>query len=279
MPELPEVETTLRGIEPYVYQRAITDIVVRESRMRWPVPTADLKALIGRTVTHIERRAKYILMHTDAGVILLHLGMSGSLRVLKNGAAKGVEKGAELGKHDHIDLCFDNNAIVRFNDPRRFGCCLLIQQPINEHKLILKLGPEPLSDSFNSDYLYSKARQRSAPIKNVIMDGHVVVGVGNIYASEALYESGIRPTKPANKIGKKRIDRLTQEIRAVLAKAIKAGGTTLKDFTQTDGKPGYFRHELQVYGRKGENCYRCGSQIKSLVLGQRNTFYCGNCQR
>ena len=275
MPELPEVETTLKGIEPYVYQRAITDVVVREPRMRWPVPTAKLKALIGHTVTHIERRAKYILMHTNAGVRLLQLGMSGSLRVLKSEA----KNGAELGKHDHIDFCFDNNFIVRFNDPRRFGCCLLIQQPITEHKLIAKLGPEPLSDRFDGDYLFSKARQRSAPIKNVIMDGHVVVGVGNIYASEALFESGIRPTKPANRIGKQRIERLTLEIKAVLAKAIKAGGTTLKDFTQTDGKPGYFRHELQVYGRKGEDCYRCGSQIKSLVLGQRNTFYCSNCQR
>lgn len=271
MPELPEVETTLRGIEPYVDKQVIVDIVVRESRMRWPVPTAELAGLVGRKVTHIERRAKYILLHTDAGVILLHLGMSGSLRVLENGA--------DLGKHDHIDIQFDNNAIIRFNDPRRFGCCLLIQPPIREHKLLAKLGPEPLSDGFDGDYLYVKARQRSAPIKNVIMDGHVVVGVGNIYASEALYQAGIRPSKSANKISRQRIGQLAQEIRAVLAKAIKAGGTTLNDFTQADGKPGYFSQELQVYGRKGEACNRCGSEIKSLVLGQRNTFYCGSCQR
>jgi len=270
MPELPEVETTLRGIAPHLGGQIIHSIVVRNASLRWPVPVADLQALVGQRIENLERRAKYILLHTAKGVILLHLGMSGSMRILP--------VGTEPEKHDHIDIEVSTNVIARFNDPRRFGCCLLLNPPIGQHKLLASLGPEPLSDAFNGDYLYQCSRGKTTPVKNVIMDGHIVVGVGNIYASESLYEAGIRPTTPASRIGKTRYHRLVQEIKLVLAKAIKAGGTTLNDFTQTDGKPGYFRHELQVYARQGQACHRCGQAIKSKVIGQRNTFYCTRCQ-
>ncbi|MCH2189889.1 MAG: bifunctional DNA-formamidopyrimidine glycosylase/DNA-(apurinic or apyrimidinic site) lyase [Gammaproteobacteria bacterium] len=273
MPELPEVETSMRGIAPYVENQHIDQIVVRETRLRWPVPAVDFERLRGQSVFKLERRAKYILMHTELGVVLLHLGMSGSVRVIE------PDHDRSIGKHDHIDFEFSNGAIIRFNDPRRFGCCLLIKSPLEQYKLLAKLGPEPLSDSFNVEYLYRLTRGKTAPIKNVIMQGNVVVGVGNIYASESLFEAGIRPTTQAGKISKKRLSKLVNEIKAVLTKAIKAGGTTLSDFTQADGKPGYFRHELQVYGRAGEACFRCGARLKSMVIAQRNTFYCGSCQR
>lgn len=273
MPELPEVETSMRGIAPFVEKQKIRNITVRDDRLRWPVPVKDLNRLSGNVVHKLERRAKYILMHTELGAILLHLGMSGSVRVIEPDSDRVIEK------HDHIDFEFYNDVLIRFNDPRRFGCCLFIKPPLEQHKLLGSLGPEPLSDAFDGDYLHQRTRGKTAPIKNVIMDGHVVVGVGNIYASESLFEAGIRPITQAGKISKQRLTKLVDEIKAVLAKAIEAGGTTLNDFTQADGKPGYFRHELQVYGRSGESCYRCGSTLKSMVLGQRNTFYCGNCQR
>lgn len=270
MPELPEVETTLRGIEPYVDGQTIRQIVVRNASLRWPIPTLELQSLVGQTVEQVERRAKYILLHTPKGVILLHLGMSGSLRI--------SDPETPVGKHDHVDLVFANNKIIRLNDPRRFGCCLLLQVPVLEHKLLASLGPEPLSDSFDGDHLFALSRKRSVAVKNFIMDGKVVVGVGNIYASESLYEAGIRPTTAAHRVSRKRYQRLALEIKKVLAKAIEAGGTTLNDFTQADGKPGYFRHELQVYARAGEPCLKCSSPIKSTVIGQRNTFYCTHCQ-
>ena len=273
MPELPEVETTLRGIAPYVDGQSIKECIVREHRMRWPVPVDRLKALEGQRITSIERRAKYILLHTTNEVVLLHLGMSGSIRGLTGSTQVAISK------HDHIDICFENGNTLRFNDPRRFGCCLVIDKPHENHSLLAKLGPEPLSDDFNVDYLWKKTQSRKAPIKNVIMDGAVVVGVGNIYASESLYEAGIRPATQANRVSKKRLIILVDKIKAVLHKAIQAGGTTLNDFTQADGKPGYFRHELQVYARAGLKCYGCGSEIKSKTIGQRNTFYCTSCQR
>lgn len=271
MPELPEVETTLRGIEPHMYGGTITNIVVRDTRLRWPVPAEELATFVGHSVNKVDRRAKYILIHSIQGVIMLHLGMSGIMRVLK--------AGSPAQKHDHIDIEIDKSTIIRFNDPRRFGCCLVLQEPVGEHKLLINLGPEPLSDAFNGDYLYAQSRGRTMPIKNFIMDGHVVVGVGNIYASESLYAAGIRPTAQAQKVSKKRCERLAQEIKNVLAKAIKAGGTTLNDFTQVDGKPGYFRHELQVYARKGQACNQCGALIKAKIIGQRNTFFCTACQK
>lgn len=270
MPELPEVETSLRGIEPFTAGLRISDIVVRNAALRWPIPVAELQALVGQRIERLERRAKYILLHTQRGVILLHLGMSGSLRV--------VDGEHSPTKHDHLDIKVDSGKIVRLNDPRRFGCCLLLQEPVAEHKLLASLGPEPLSDSFDGNRLFELSRKRSVAVKNFIMDGKTVVGVGNIYASESLFEAGIRPSMAAKRVSRARYQLLARHIKDVLAKAIKAGGTTLNDFTQTDGKPGYFRHELQVYARAGESCTRCDSKIKSQVIGQRSTFYCPTCQ-
>jgi formamidopyrimidine-DNA glycosylase len=270
MPELPEVETTLRGIEPFVDGQVISQIVVRNASLRWPVPSAALQALCGQTVRKIERRAKYILIYTDSGVILLHLGMSGSLRVL--------DHQEDVSKHDHIDLVFNNRKAVRLNDPRRFGCCLLLQEPVEEHKLLANLGPEPLSDAFDGDHLFKLSRKRSIAVKNFIMDGKTVVGVGNIYASESLFQAQLRPGMAAKSVSRARYRSLAEEIKLVLSKAIQAGGTTLNDFSQVDGKPGYFQQELLVYGRAGEPCNRCSSEIKSQIIGQRNTFYCPTCQ-
>jgi formamidopyrimidine-DNA glycosylase len=270
MPELPEVETTLRGLEPYLKNAIISDIVVRNASLRWPVPVKQLSTLVGQTITGAERRAKYIFIHTKLGSILLHLGMSGSIRVL--------EIGAEVGRHDHLDISLNGRTIIRLNDPRRFGCCLLAHEPINEHKLIAKLGPEPLSSGFDGEVLFKRSRGRSISVKNLIMDGNIVVGVGNIYACESLFIAGIRPTLAAKRLSRQRYSKLAQTIKVVLANAIKAGGTTLNDFTQADGKPGYFKQELQVYGRAGEACNDCGCKIKSQLVGQRNTFYCPSCQ-
>jgi len=269
MPELPEVETTLRGIAPFIEGQRLTDVVVRNASLRWPIPSSRLQALVGKKIELAERRAKYILLHTGAECVMLHLGMSGSLRVL--------DASEPAGKHDHVDLQFGSK-LVRFNDPRRFGCCLVLQEPINKHKLLSSLGPEPLSAGFDGDHLFKASRGRKIAVKNFIMDGKVVVGVGNIYASESLFEAGVRPTVAAGKISRARYQRLAKEIRAVLAKAIESGGTTLNDFTQTDGKPGYFSQKLRVYGRAGEDCYQCGTELKSKVIGQRNTFFCVKCQ-
>lgn len=271
MPELPEVETTLRGIEPHMSGQVISKITVRNASLRWPVPVDALQSLVGLRIDKLERRAKYILLITTNGTVLLHLGMSGSMRVLP--AQTPPEK------HDHIDIEVAGNVVARLNDPRRFGCCLVIDGELETHKLLANLGPEPLSEDFTGDYLFQRSRGKKTSIKNFVMDGGVVVGVGNIYASESLYEATIRPTTQACNVSRKRYQRLVQEIKTVLTKAIKAGGTTLNDFTQADGKPGYFRHELQVYARAGESCNRCGAQIKSKVIGQRNTFYCSACQK
>lgn len=271
MPELPEVETTLRGIEPFVVGQSLTKVVVRNPSLRWPVQVDELAALVGERVTSLERRAKYLLLHTDSACILLHLGMSGSLRV--------VDSDSDHGKHDHIDLEFSDQKVVRFNDPRRFGCCLVIRDSVDQHRLLSRLGPEPLSDNFHAEWLFQASRGKNQTIKTLIMDNTVVVGVGNIYASESLFKAGIRPTMSAKRISRARCEKLVNEIVAVLSKAIRAGGTTLNDFTQSDGKPGYFAQELQVYGRVGQPCYRCGDEIQSKVIVQRNTFYCRNCQK
>jgi len=271
MPELPEVETTLRGIEPYVLGKTLSKVIVRNASLRWPIPTQSIESLVGEKVNRVERRAKYILLFTDRGVILLHLGMSGSLRV--------VDANHEVGKHDHLDLEFDQEKSIRLNDPRRFGCCLLVDEPVDQHRLLVNLGPEPLSDAFNGEHLFALSRGKSQAVKNFIMDNKVVVGVGNIYASESLYKAGIRPTIAAKNISRARYLKLAEEIIVVLSKAIRAGGTTLNDFTQSDGKPGYFAQELQVYGRLGQACNHCGNAIVSKVIGQRNTFYCTTCQK
>lgn len=270
MPELPEVETTLRGISAYVEGAEISNVVVRNAALRWPVPKRALRQLIGQHIDSAQRRAKYILLHTASGIILLHLGMSGSLRVLPSGSAHG--------KHDHLDIELDGRHVLRLNDPRRFGCCLLATPPLEDHKLIKSLGPEPLGSQFHADYLFKQSRRRKVAVKNFIMDGKVVVGVGNIYASESLYLAGIRPTLSAGRISRARYGLLVEAIQSVLSDAIKAGGTTLNDFTQADGMPGYFSQQLRVYGRAGLPCLQCATPIKSTVIGQRNTFFCPACQ-
>ena len=270
MPELPEVETTLRGIAAHVAGKRIKSIVVRVPQLRWPVPKAVERA-IGQRVNGIRRRAKYLMLDTDTGSIVLHLGMSGSLTI------QSLEKPVQ--KHDHLDIVFEDQRCLRLNDPRRFGACLW--QDIDEPQLeILKnLGPEPLSDVFDGQRLYNLSRGRSGAVKNFIMTNAVVVGVGNIYANEALFRSGIDPRRAAGRVSRTRYNMLSEQIKNVLAEAIEKGGTTLRDFLGADGKPGYFRIQLKVYGRAGEPCQKCETTIRSIRIGQRNTFYCPQCQR
>ncbi len=270
MPELPEVETSRRGIEPHLTGTTITLVVVREHRMRWPIP-ADLPSLAqGRQIESVRRRGKYLLIDLIEGSILLHLGMSGSLRIL--------DQGAVPGKHDHLDIELASGKLLRLTDPRRFGAVLW--QPRGEvHKLLASLGPEPLQDEFNTAYLVAQCKGRSLAIKQLIMTSGVVVGVGNIYANEALFRSGIDPRRAAGRISKARLERLVAAIKVVLAQAIEKGGTTLKDFLTSDGKPGYFVQELQVYGRAGEPCVSCGTTLKEVRMSQRSTVFCPQCQR
>ncbi|HET7300934.1 MAG TPA: bifunctional DNA-formamidopyrimidine glycosylase/DNA-(apurinic or apyrimidinic site) lyase [Oleiagrimonas sp.] len=270
MPELPEVETTRRGIAPYLEGRCIERVTLRRRDLRWSIPEAIGKTLPGQRIDTIARRAKYLLLNTDAGSALLHLGMSGSLRILMTGTP--------AGKHDHYDLRLDSGNILRFNDPRRFGC-LLWQPPGETHPLLTGLGPEPLSADFDGDHLWRLSRGRSASVKTFLMDQSVVVGVGNIYASEALFAAGIHPARPAGRVSRERYRLLATAVQDILAYAIERGGTTLRDFIRPDGAPGYFEQELMVYGRTGEPCRRCGAPIRARVLGQRNTFFCVRCQR
>ena len=270
MPELPEVETSLRGVTPWLAGQQVVGVEVRERRLRWPVPAAIDRELPGRFIRSLRRRAKYLLFQTDAGTLMLHLGMSGSLRI--------VDAGTPAGKHDHVDIAVASGKMLRFRDPRRFGSLLWTADP-GRHPLLARLGPEPLSDDFDGDHLWRAARGRRAPIKSLIMNGRVVVGVGNIYASEALFMAGIHPARRADRISRARMQRLAAAIRAVLAQAIRAGGTTLRDFANGDGEPGYFSLELKVYGRDGEPCPSCDAPIAAAVLGQRSTWYCKRCQR
>ncbi len=269
MPELPEVETTRRGISPWLTGRTITGVTVRRQALRWPLP--DLATLLpGRTVQQISRRAKYLLLACDAaGTLLIHLGMSGSLRILP------IDTPPQT--HDHLDIRFGSHCL-RLRDPRRFGAVLWTDTPPDQHPLLRHLGPEPLSPAFHTNYLYASTRQRRTAIKTVLMDGKVVVGVGNIYATEALYAAGIHPNRAAYRIARVRLDRLVAAIRQILSAAIDQGGTTLRDFQQEDGKPGYFRHQLQVYGRTGEPCYRCQTRLRMQRIGQRSSAYCPHCQ-
>jgi len=270
MPELPEVETTLRGIEPHILGKKITDVIIRNRSLRWPIPAALKTNLVQQILKQINRRGKYLLLVTDNGTAILHLGMSGSLRI------NDINTTAE--KHDHVDIVFENNKILRFRDPRRFGCLLWTNKPAEQHKLISVMGPEPLSDSFNAEYLFEKSRGKKSTVKSFIMDSKVVTGVGNIYASEALFSAGILPTRQAGRISKARYQRLAQSIKDVLKKAISQGGTTLKDFTREDGQPGYFKQSLKVYDRAGQDCINCGNTIKQKTLNQRSTYYCSHCQ-
>jgi len=269
MPELPEVETSRRGIAPWLEEQRIQDITIRERRLRWPVPN-DLEAkLTGQTVRALRRRAKYLLFDTDRGTAMLHLGMSGSVRI--------IDPDEPAGKHDHIDIRFDNGKALRFRDPRRFGSLLWADDP-GEHPLLRDLGPEPLDDVFDGDYLFGRSRNRKIAVKPFIMNASIVVGVGNIYASEALFSAGINPKRAAGRVSRERMWRLADAIKSVLSRAIDAGGTTLRDFHGGDGEPGYFKQKLDAYGREGEACRRCDAEISAVVLGQRSTFYCKRCQ-
>lgn len=274
MPELPEVETTKNGIAPYLEHETIAQLTVRRRDLRWPIQNGLERTLKGVRVNRITRRGKYILIHTSKGTLLSHLGMSGSLRVLP----KGTHDQHELKKHDHFDILTESGHIIRYHDPRRFGFLLWTKEDPNLHPRIAVLGPEPLSDDFTAEYLHKASRKRTATVKSFIMDSHIVVGVGNIYASESLFGAGIRPTVQAGKVSLARYEKLVACIQAVLARSIKQGGTTLKDFVNSKGEPGYFAQQLNVYGREGEACRTCSSIIKQKTIGQRASFYCPKCQ-
>ena len=270
MPELPEVETTRLGLLPLLGQ-TVSRVVIHNPSLRWPVPAHLAQTLAGQRFLALKRRAKYILAECDSGTLLLHLGMSGRICLL--------EQDEPPGKHDHLDIHFTDGHVLRLRDPRRFGAVLWLAGDPLQHPLLASLGVEPLEEAFNRAYLYREIRSRSAPIKNVIIDSHLVVGVGNIYASESLFRARISPKVPANKLSKPRCERLVQEIKATLQDALAAGGSSLRDFFGADGSPGYFQQEYFVYGRTGKLCKVCGAQIKSIRLGQRSTFFCSNCQR
>lgn len=270
MPELPEVETTRRGIEPYLIGKRVLALTIRQPRLRWPIPAGLRRGLPGQKIEGVERRAKYLLAHTAAGSALLHLGMSGSLRIL--------DAAMPAGPHDHVDWMLSSGRILRYTDPRRFGCQLW-QAPGKIHPLLAALGPEPLGESFDADYLWKASRGRNASVKLFLMDQKIVVGVGNIYAVEALFAAGIHPCRAAGSVSLARYARLADEVKRILVHAIARGGTTLRDFISPDGVPGYFEQELFVYGRAGEPCKVCRTPIRNIVLGQRSTFYCPRCQR
>lgn len=279
MPELPEVETTRRGISPHLVGQCIEKVIIREHRLRWPINKNLVRTLVGLTISEVDRRGKYLLLYTKknindercAGCLILHLGMSGSLRVLP------AETSAI--KHDHVDIILNNLHCLRYRDPRRFGAILWTQKDPLQHKLLSKLGLEPLDNEFDGEYLFTKSRGRSIAVKTFIMNSHILVGAGNIYANEALFCAGIRPTRAAGRISKKRYISLAIAIREVLRRAISAGGTTLRDFTASDGQPGYFKQELKVYGKNKEPCVICGNAIKCVQLAQRATYFCPHCQR
>jgi formamidopyrimidine-DNA glycosylase len=271
MPELPEVETTLLGIKPFVLQQKIQSIVVRHHGLRWPV-TANLnEQLEGQTIQEISRRGKYLLFHTTHGHLILHLGMSGSLRILTHDAP--------AKKHDHVDIVLASGKVLRFRDPRRFGAILwTIDDPLL-HPLLANLGLEPLKSSFTGKYLWERAQKRKVPVKNFLMDSKIVVGVGNIYATESLFAARISPKKPAGKISLVQYEILAKAVKQILKAAIKKGGTTLKDFVDSQGNKGYFSIQLKAYGRGGKECVVCGKTLKEIRLGQRSSVYCPHCQR
>lgn len=271
MPELPEVETTRRGIEPSVISRTIDRVVVREPRLRWRIPKELPAQAAGQRIQELRRRAKYLLFDLQHGTMILHLGMSGSLRVMPATTAPIL--------HDHVDIVLDSGLCLRFNDPRRFGSLLWTTDDPLTHPLLQSLAPEPLSDEFDADYLARAAKGRSVAIKQLLMNSQVVVGVGNIYASEALFHAGIRPRRSAARIKRGEFDALVKSIKQVLRAAIREGGTTLRDYVNPQGMPGYFRQKLFVYERTGEPCRVCKTPVRHLVQGQRSTYFCPSCQR
>ncbi len=270
MPELPEVETSCRGIRPHVVGQQILDVIVRQPKLRYPIPPL-VGPLVGQRIDAVTRRGKYLLLAAGTGHLLIHLGMSGSLRL--------VPSTEPPGKHDHVDWQLASGLSLRLTDPRRFGVVDWLEGDPFAHKLLATLGPEPLEPEFDTDFLYRQSRGRRVPVKSFIMDSHVVVGVGNIYANEALFMAGIHPLRSASRISLERYQRLTAAIKAVLAAAIQQGGTTLRDFVGGDGKPGYFKQSLHVYGRDGLPCGQCGTLLKEARLAQRATVFCPRCQR
>lgn len=273
MPELPEVETTLRGIAPYIVNQTIDCVEVRQPQLRWPVMENLSAQLEGEIVVSVKRRAKYLLIGLISGTLIIHLGMSGSLRIFTDSSAPAVKK------HDHLDIMFTNGTLLRFHDPRRFGAVLWFVGVVEHHPLLANLGPEPLSEKFNEEYLQQKLAKQKRAIKLAIMDNHTVVGVGNIYANEALFRSGIHPAAAAMSLNKIQVNALTIAIKQILEEAINAGGSTLRDFVNSAGNSGYFQLQHYVYGRAGEPCLKCGHPIEKMVLGQRSSFYCPHCQK
>ncbi|MCG7984329.1 MAG: bifunctional DNA-formamidopyrimidine glycosylase/DNA-(apurinic or apyrimidinic site) lyase [Candidatus Thiodiazotropha lotti] len=271
MPELPEVETTCRGIAPHITGKKVKQVVIRQPRLRWPIPIDLPQQLKGRKLLNVSRRGKYLLLAFHHGTLIIHLGMSGSLRILPPDCA--------VQKHDHFDLQVSGGKLLRLRDPRRFGAVLWTDHPPSQHPLIAHLGPEPLEESFNTAYLHEQGQRRRVTIKQLIMDSKVVVGVGNIYASESLFKSAIHPTRPSNRIAESRYGKLVEAIKETLTAAIAQGGTTLRDFQREDGNPGYFAQQLQVYGKTDQACPRCASPIRQKTIAQRSTFYCATCQR
>ena len=268
MPELPEVETTKNGLAKLLSSKTITKVEIRNPKLRWTIDKSIKSKITNQVVRSFSRRGKYILFNLEKGYLMIHLGMSGKINV--------VDTQEPLQKHDHFLLHFDKK-VMRFNDPRRFGSIFYIESL--DHKLLNSLGVEPLEDSFNENHLFENSRNKTQNVKAYIMDSRIVVGIGNIYACESLYMAGINPKTRVNKISNQRYMSLTNNIKMVLKKAIKAGGTTLQDFAKVDGKPGYFSQELSVYGRENENCYNCNGKIKRIVQNQRSTFYCPKCQK
>ncbi|MES2824979.1 MAG: bifunctional DNA-formamidopyrimidine glycosylase/DNA-(apurinic or apyrimidinic site) lyase [Pseudomonadota bacterium] len=270
MPELPEVETTLRGIAPHIVKQPITQVIVRRPNLRWPIPTELVSLLTAQHLLNITRRGKYLLFEFANGHAMIHLGMSGNLRI--------VDAASTPNNHDHFDWVFGKIAL-RYHDPRRFGCLLWIEGKPEEHSLLSKLGPEPLTDNFTAAYLFERSRKRSQAVKQFIMDSHIVVGVGNIYANESLFMSRIKPIRKAGTLTKKNCEDLVRDIKIILQRSIEQGGTTLRDFVGGDGKPGYFKQQLLVYGRGGEACTQCDKLLKEVRMGDRTTVYCVDCQK
>lgn len=274
MPELPEVETTRRGITPHILNKHIVQTSIRQPSLRWPVTEELPDILLNKTVTAVERRAKYLLLYIEnskENALLIHLGMSGSLRICK--------QNDPVLKHDHVDIVFADGLILRYSDPRRFGCILWLDVPPYEHKLLSHLGPEPLSEDFNADYLWQRSRGKQLAVKQFVMDQKVVTGIGNIYATEALFTARVHPNKPAGKVSMTKYALFVEEAKRILQRSITQGGTTLRDFVGGDGKPGYFAQQLLVYGRKGEECPTCETILKEIRLSNRSSVFCPNCQK
>ena len=269
MPELPEVETSRRGIEPWIVGQRITNVEIRERRLRWPVSHEIDENLPGKTITSVGRRAKYLLISVSGGTAILHLGMSGHVTI--------VDRGSPAGIHDHVDIELESGHALRLRDPRRFGSLHWSSDPY-KHWLLKDLGPEPLGDEFSGDYLWRRSRGRRVAVKQFIMNAGIVVGVGNIYASESLFLARINPKRSAGRIALPRYEALVDAIRSVLQRAIRAGGTTLRDYYGGGGEAGWFQQELDVYGREDEPCHVCNRPITAIVQGQRATYYCKDCQ-